>query len=139
MSSINPIIKGEIKDGQFEESVVDQFFREVTSLPDDVYEITIKKPIKSRSIAQNAYFHGVVVKLLSDETGTEFDDMKDLLKTKFLNKDIVVNDKVYTIVRHSANLSTVEFEDFARRCREFGDSLNIFIPLPGEVDISQYQ
>lgn len=139
MSTFNPIIKAQVTNGQLEEKTVDDFLLYVTTLPDGNYEITIKKPIKKRSVLQNAYFHGVIVKMLSEETGTDFEDMKDLLKTMFLTKDVVVNDKVYTIVRHSANLSTAEFEELTRKCREFGDKLNIYIPLPNETDLSNYQ
>ena len=139
MSTFNPTIKAELKNGVLNEVAVDNFFLYATTLPDGIYEITIKKPIKTRSVLQNAYFHGVIVKMLSEETGTDFEDMKDLLKTKFLTKDIVVNDKVYTIVRHSANLSTAEFEELTKKCREFGDQLNIYIPLPNETDLSNYQ
>lgn len=139
MSTFDPIIKAQVTNGQLEEKAVDNFFLYVTTLPDGIYDITIKKPIKKRSVLQNAYFHGVIVKMLSEETGTDFEDMKDLLKTKFLTKVIVVNDTPYTIVRHSANLSTAEFEELTRQCREFGDQLGIYIPLPNETDLTNYQ
>lgn len=139
MPQLNPAFEVEIKDQQTPTWVFEKLESIISTLQDGLYQIIVRKPIKSRSVMQNAYFHGVIVKILSEETGTDFDDMKDLLKTQFLRKQIIVNDKQYTIVRHTHKLEKGEFEDFTRNCREFGDKLGIYIPLPNESDMGNYQ
>jgi hypothetical protein len=139
MVKLDPIFLVSLIKGKLFWLKQDEFEQYAQTLPDGTYEIILRKPKELRSIEQNAYFHGVIVKLLADHTGHPTADIKDLLKTEFLKKEIVINNKVYTIIRHTANLSKAEFEEFTRQCREFGDTLGIYIPLPNEVDLSRYQ
>lgn len=139
MANLNPLFEVEVTNGSIPTWAFEKLQSIIEVLQDGLYQIVVRKPINKRSIMQNAYFHGVIVKILSDETGTDFYDMKDLLKTQFLRKEIIVNDKQYTIIRHSHKLQKGEFEDFTKKCREFGDRLGIYIPLPNESDMGDYQ
>lgn len=139
MIKLDPIFLVSVIAGKLHWIKAGDFDDYVKTLPEGTYELVIRKPKDLRSIEQNAYFHGVVVKLLADFTGHPAQDIKDLLKSRFLTKEIVINDKVYMIVRHTANLEKSEFEDFMRECRQFGDSFGCYIPLPNEVDLSRYQ
>lgn len=144
MSDMNPIFPVNIEDGMLTHEKEEMYNNYVISRPNGRYELVLRRQKKIRSLEQNAYFHGVIVKMLSDELGYDTDFMKDILKSKFLTKEIVIRGKdgkeeLLKVVLHSADLSTVEFEDFTRLARQFGDNLGIYIPLPNEVDLSGYQ
>lgn len=47
--------------------------------PDLKWEITIKEFKEKRSLEQNAFVHGVQLKLICDHTGYQMDEMKDYL------------------------------------------------------------
>ena len=89
-----------------------------------------------RTIAENAYYHGVIVKILSDEIGFSPEEMHDILKTHFLTtKERMERDKrrKLTRTRSTTDLTTVEFEDFCSRVRTWASqTLRIIIPLPNE-------
>jgi len=59
---------------------------EIKSLKNGVYNWEIKKWNRNRSADQNEYYHGVVVKILSEHTGFETDEMHDILRGMFLNQ-----------------------------------------------------
>lgn len=136
---LDPIFLVQVHAGEIKHIKPDEFQNYANSLQDGLYEIILRKQKELRSIEQNAYFHGVVVALIAQHTGHPTQDVKDFLKSQFLTKEIVIRDKVYKIVRHTANLSKSEFEDFMRDCRMFGDTIGVYIPLPNEVDLSGYQ
>lgn len=86
--------------------------------------ITVGREQKNRSLPENSYFHGVVVKILSDELGYTPVEMKGVIKWVFK-------------VKHTSDLSTVEFEDLMEKIRRWAAmELNINIPVPNEVDYS---
>lgn len=93
-------------------------------------EIIVKKPTKYRSIPENNYYYGVVVKMISDETGSWPDDVHHDLKLLFLR---IGGDKL-PILRSTADLTPAEFEDYLSKIRMWAASfLNLIIPLPNEV------
>lgn len=126
----------EIKNGEIDTGKIRSYTR---FLKNGFYELTIRKPTRVRSIQQNAYFHGVVVQILSDETGIDFFEVKDLLKSLFLKKEIVFMGKTYEIVQHSANLDTIDFNKFVKNVQAFASENGINIPDPKEVDLDHYQ
>lgn len=95
------------------------------------------KPIrKLRSLNQNSYYWGVVLKLLHDHTGQPQDDLHDILKRKFLGEATLrLGDTDYVFARSTATLSTVQFEEYLSSVRVWAfDTLKVIIPLPNEVD-----
>src|SRR5690606_15004888 len=90
-------------------------------------EVVVKKFRKSRSDNENRYYWGVVVELLSKELGYEREEMHEALKWQFLRDE---SRKIPT-VRSTADLSTVEFEDYLSRIRRWASiEMEINIPLP---------
>lgn len=91
---------------------------------------------KSRSAQQNRYFHGVVIAILGEHLGYFADEMRAALAHKFLG---VVDDKTGLMrIRGTSDLTTVEFEEFLARVRQWaGEELGVFIPLPNEYDITE--
>lgn len=95
------------------------------------YKLTIKKPVKERSDPQNKYLHGVIFKMIADETGHTAQEVHEAMAWMFLR----IPDTKLPTRRSMASLTTVEHEDFASQCRVWASqTLNLFIPLPGEVD-----
>lgn len=86
---------------------------------------------KSRSAQQNRYLHGVVLAILGEELGYHMDEMRAALCHKFLSS---VDEKTGLMrIRGTSDLSTVEFEEFLARVRQWaGEELGIFVPLPNE-------
>ena len=114
-----------------------EMFREyLLSLSEKILDVVVKEHKESRSDRQNKYAHGVVFKMISDETGYSLEEAKDLCKSMFLKKWVTVNGKEIEIVRGSADLNTKEFEDFMEDCRRWAaQELSINVPLPGEVEL----
>ena len=93
--------------------------------------IEIKKRVQGRSMPQNRYYHSVVVKILSDETGYTLDEMHEVLKYKFLLQE---GDMPY--VKSTTSLTVPEFEEYLRLIRMWASSeLQTYIPGPGEPDL----
>lgn len=108
----------------------------IANLKDGEYEMVIQKPKKWRSNEQNRYFHGVIVKLIAEEIGLSPPEAKDMLKMMFLMHE---KNGVVTL-RSTADLSTVEQEEFNEHCRRWAAAeKGLNIPLPNEVDYSLFE
>ena len=93
--------------------------------------LTLKKTTKPRSNNQNSYYFGVVVKILADHIGYTPEEMHEALKFQML----LDRTGELPIVRSTTDLSTVEMEDYLRRCREFASiEFQCVIPLPNETE-----
>lgn len=87
MSKLIPKCYGTVKDGKLKlhnERIYNLF---VGSLTGKV-ELTIKKVRKTRSLNQNAYYWAVVLKVISDHTGYDPEDLHNHFKYYFLKKRI---------------------------------------------------
>lgn len=96
-------------------------------------EVTAVKRRKRRSNEQNAYYHGVVLKLIADHCGYRgSDDLEGLhesLKQKFLPKSGLLQ-----IPKSTTALTTVEFEEYLEDIRRWAaNELCIYIPVPNEA------
>jgi len=93
---------------------------------------------KIRSIAENSYYWGVVIPLISNDSGYTKDEVHDLLKSMFLKniKHIKLpNGKVKEVItiKSTAELTTVEFEEFLTEVRTWASlEIDCYIPLPNE-------
>jgi hypothetical protein len=143
MASVAALIvaSGTVKDGHlfirnraaFDSSVAQ--FRDGTEL-----EISVTRLRAARSILQNRYYFGVVVRLLSEHTGYSVDEIHDILKAKFLPKELAVTNSNGTIVDafviggSTRQLSTTEFADYCARIQQWAaESVGVVIPDPHEV------
>lgn len=103
--------------------------------------IEVKRSRKIRSNPQNKYYRGCVIPAIQMglfETQGEWltdDETHEFLKRNFNYKEIVSksSDKVMKIGLTTTDLSTIEFEEYLDKCRQFSNEfLNIIIPLPNE-------
>jgi len=93
--------------------------------------IIIEPESKKRSLNQNSYYHGVVIKILADFSGNDPDDIHEFLRMKFLQEPIK-NDMV--TIKRTKHLTTIEFEKYMEDIRRWASmEYGCYIPLPGEA------
>lgn len=97
--------------------------------------ITISLKKQKRSIQQNSYYRGVIVKMMADEMGHTPNEMHQILTQEFLTiAEIEENGKIYPIVKSTTELKTDEMEEYNENCRRYASkNLHIYIPLPNEI------
>lgn len=95
--------------------------------------ITIEKITKRklRSVEQNKYYWGIVIKILSEEIGYSKDEMHEALKRKFL---VYENVQGLPTQLSTTQLSTIEFEAYLEQIRRWASmDMGIIIPDPEQV------
>jgi hypothetical protein len=128
------VAPGNIKNGKLEMLDKGAFLRDIqiTFDKDCVVDVIIERAGKKRSNQQNRYLWGIPYKLLSDHTGYTPDEMHGICKDKFLKRHFRVAEEEFYIGASTANLSTIEFEEYAENIRRWGATLGVNIPLPNE-------
>lgn len=128
---------GEVIDGKLVLRNRETFDAELKKLKGRV-EVTVEKAQSRRSLNQNAYYWGVVVKLISEHTGYEQEEVHALLKQMFNPKEMPVRDKwgfenEARVGASTSQLSTLDFEVYLERIRRWAAmTLGVVIPDPGE-------
>lgn len=102
-------------------------------------EISFTKARKSRSNQQNRYYWGCLIPILKStlkDLGNEFtpEQVHDMLKYKFLKKDVHVKDGEFiTKITSSTELSTSEFMDYIADIQRWSaEFFGVEIPDPNE-------
>jgi len=100
------------------------------------YVIELKKYRKNRSVRENSYYWGVIIKELCSFTGFQPDEMHEVLKMKFLRDDktIRATGELVPGFKSTKTLNTAEFEAYCEAIRVFAlADLDCYIPLPNEL------
>ena len=136
MTKITQKFTVHIEDGKMRWDNIQKFKKFIEGKTDGQYFLTVKKKIKKGTQKQQRYYFGVIVRMICDEVGyTELEDVHLFLRNKFLT----VNNGVISIVKSTTDLTTAEKEEYYSKCRMWSSSeLNIYIPLPNEVDTPEY-
>lgn len=93
----------------------------------------IPKQARYRTSPQNRYYWGVVLAMFAEFTGHTDKEIHAWMKSEFLTYDEPFRDKVLHITRSTADLSTVEFEEYLSDCRMFMSlEYGCTVPLPNE-------
>jgi hypothetical protein len=96
--------------------------------------VTLSEAKRSRSLNQNRYYWGVVLKILGNEFGYSVDEMHDILKQKFLeNKEVEFNGESFKVYKSTTSLTTKEFEEYTANIRRWAAELSVQVPEPNEV------
>nr|BDD43627.1 hypothetical protein 7 [Dehalococcoidia bacterium] len=99
--------------------------------PNSKVWVIIKDDKETRSLKQNAYYHGVIVSMLAEFFGYDHDEMHEALKWKFLQKP----DAPVPTVRSTRTLDTKEFIKFNKTIKRWAAvEFSFYIPDPNEVD-----
>lgn len=131
-TKVVPIHKGIALNGKFKLHNRDRFDDWIKGLQGDI-EVIVRKPQQPRSLKENNYYWGVIIKMISEETGAFPDDVHYELKRMFLKQS---GDKIPVLIS-TTDLSTTEFEDFLSKVRIWAaNELGIMIPQPNECEIN---
>lgn len=93
---------------------------------------------KIRSMPQNRYYWGVILKILSDDLGYDQDRIHELMKDKFLTEKLHIKNKDGTVTeeevpKSTRNITTQEAEEYFERIKQWGaEYRGLYIPDPNE-------
>ena len=133
--SITPIFRGFVESGKLKLVRPELFASFLLGIQGDV-EMVVKKPRKERSLNQQGYYFGVVVKMIADELGyLKPEDAHNELRAMFL----LIEEKPMRRYRSTTDLSTVEMEEYMSKIRAWAAiEIPLFIPLPNEIEETRY-
>lgn len=132
MKNLAPIWRGQIENGELKLAQPSLFKNYLSSLRGEV-EIIVRKWKKRRSSNQNKYYWGVVVPIISKETGYSNEEAHEALKWKFLRQK---KRELLPTVKSTTGLSTIEFNNYIEEIVKWaGQEMKIMIPEPDKVDI----
>jgi hypothetical protein len=110
------------------------------------WRVSVQEQRRTRSLAQNAYLHGVAYKILSDATGYELDEIAEFLCGTYFgwkdkrvpktprNPEGVESVPIRTTTRNDAGkrdvLKTTEFSDYVAFVQRFAADKGLYIPDP---------
>jgi hypothetical protein len=124
-----PIFKAKIIQGEIRLERNRDFKSHLQGLEGKDVEVIVRRWRKKRSLPQNSYYWGVVLKLIAGQTGHTDEEVHEHMKWRFLRK----HGKLET-VRSTTKLSTIEMEEYLAKIRNFAqEKLDIYIPLPNEI------
>ena len=111
--------------------------KQITDMP-PVLEVAVAPYKQNRSNEQNRYYWGVVVRELADHTGYAEEEMHEILKALFLNREKTIplknGNKTIFIAESTTRLKTNEMEDYLRNIREWASAeLGCYLPEPSEA------
>lgn len=125
-----------VKNGKLEFKDQISFIKHIASQKDgsDVW-VTIGSKRKERSLNQNAWYWGVVLAVIAEETGHTAEELHEIFKRMFLPPRVVTyKEKELKIASSTANLNTLEFSQYIERIRAEAGTMGITIPDPSQVD-----
>lgn len=105
-------------------------------------ELVIREHKKTRSNRQNAYYWGVVVAMIAEQSGNRsprsvHEDLSEYFGLKEERENIFGEVSIITV--STTRYNTKQFEEYLEKLRLFAlDFYGINIPLPNEVDIPDF-
>lgn len=134
MKGILHLFYGIVRGGKIAFEDVANWRHRVGQLEGREVAVTIKAASEIRSNAENRYYWGIIVKIVSEEMAILPEEAHDFLKFLFLKVGVEKNGKRWEIARSTTTLSVGEFEDYCEKIRQWSAvELNTVIPLPNEV------
>ena len=128
---MDKIIHGKVKKGAFIPADPTAFRLVFAKLEGKAVEVVVRKKEKHRSGAQNAYYWGIVIDIISGATGFTPQEAHDAMRFKFLTDMQGELPKV----KSTSELTTVEFLDYIALIQQWASEfLDCYIPEPGELD-----
>ena len=138
MKQLIPHFAGFISNGLFELDDKQKFVDHIKNMKDgEAYLYLKRKPKakKDRSLEQNNYYWGVVIRVMANSLGYSKDEhqyLHDSLRMLLLRTE---QPNKLPSIRSTTDLSTIEFEDYMSQCRQLASKeYGIYIPLPNETE-----
>lgn len=145
---ITPQFEAKVEDGKlvFSEYVKIRMKEYLQGLIGKKIVFSIKEHKNTRSDRQNRYYWGVVLQMLSEETGHKAEELHEIFKEKFgLKNEIYLSNKqnemeIANITISTTKYNTAQFEEYLEKIRRWSaEFYELYIPLPNEVDLSQVE
>lgn len=133
--SHDPIFTGHVVGRKFMADDYAGLRDRVASLEGKGVEVIVREHKPHRSSKASRYYFGVVVKLLSDYTGYEPEEMHELLAMKFLRTE---DDPITGAPRRlrTPKLNTPEFATYVDQCIRFAAELGVVVPDANSVEVA---
>lgn len=132
--NIKILLRARIEHGRLIFADPVKYAKVISSLNGREVVVNIKEPRSQRSANQNNYYWGVVLETLADWNGNDADEWHEILKARFLSREVEIGGEKMLYARSTRTLTTVEFEDYLTKIREWASKHNVYILLPNEVD-----
>jgi hypothetical protein len=111
-----------------------KWLADIASHEGEIVTVSIEKKRENRSMNLNSYYWGVVVRLLSDYTGFDKDEMHEALKYKFLYAKKKVGDDWVEYTKSTTKLTNTEMVEFIESVKRWAaEAFNVYIPDPNEL------
>lgn len=123
-----------VKEGRLQKNISELISKEIKYFEGKRVQITIQKQRSTRSNRQNRLFH-LYVDIMRRELGYDFEEMKDIIKYKFLLKERVHEEtgEVFKYLGKTSELSKSEFSDLVTDLIRWASvTFGIVLPLPEE-------
>jgi len=128
-----PKFKGRVQNGKLKILNERDFNQYIQGLEGRVVSIIVKQFKHARTGQQNRYYWGVVLKVISDHTGYETDDLHDHFKTYFLRKPGKLSSYYST-----TELDTSQFTEYIDKVIRFAETrLDISVPSPDDMYLGE--
>jgi hypothetical protein len=131
------VSSGEVARGQLKVRNRKAFDHAMAQFKDGEVTVTIERKRATRSAAFNAYYWGVVIKLISEHTGSTADELHEYYKRRFNAKRVVFVDRNGEVKEEerigtsTAKLDHQGFKDYIDSIRQHAaEDLTINIPDP---------
>lgn len=128
-----------IKDGHFQKNVRALIQKDLKSLKEARYEITIEKVKSKRSLQQNKLWW-VYMTILSKDIGYTKEEIHAICKMKFLKREKVI-EGTGEILEYLESTTTLNKSDFSDMTSELirwaAETFDIVLPLPeSQIDMN---
>jgi NinB protein len=123
-----------VTNGKLQNNVSQQIANHLKQFNGKRVEIKIQKLKSTRSVQQNRLWW-LYVDILHKELGYHKEEMHEILKFKFLKKELVNEStgEILTYIGSTAKLSKSEFIELVDRLIQWSaETFNIILPLPNE-------
>src|SRR3990167_753904 len=130
-----PQFRGKIENGELTIYQEELYKNHLHRLDGEV-NVVVKPYHNSRSEQQNRFYWGVVVEIISNETGYTKEEVHEILRAMFIWSIIKIGKREIRVVRSTTTLTTKEFEKYIEEIRRWAvTEINCEIPLPNEVEV----
>ena len=131
---MNPIHSGKVEKGKLILNNPNRYLVHLCGLEGREVELILRKRKKQRTLQQDRYYFGVVVKCLMNKTGYNKQQMHDALKEKFASTR---DEKTgLLIIESTATMDTKRFIEYCDEIKQWADEFfegDCYIPSPNEV------
>ena len=135
--AIIPKLKGLVSNGNLNLDYNDKIRQQkwLQALNGKRVEMIIKPFRAKRTIPQNSYYWGIVLKIISKETGYTSDELHEFFKRVYLKKEITIGGKIYETSISTKKLKTDQFSEYIEKIKGFVFlKLDLVIPEAGEYE-----